>query len=274
MKAMDMKSRIELELRGKDAATIKELNLDSCRGQQIEGLTEVFQNLDSLSLINVGLTNLRGFPKLPCLKKLELSDNRISNGLDNLVGCTNLTHLNLSNNKIKELEVLGPLAKLESLTHLDLFNCEVTQIENYREKVFKLVPNLKYLDGFDKNEQEEEEFEGQDEDDDDDEEVEEGEGEEDDEEDDDEFDEDEDDDDDENDVGLSYLQKSNLPEDEDDADFDEKKALEQAGEEDEEDDDEEDDDEVEEEELEGAEEQSEAVSLKRKHQEDEEESAQ
>ncbi|RNA07232.1 acidic leucine-rich nuclear phospho 32 family member A isoform X1, partial [Brachionus plicatilis] len=85
MKAMDMKSRIELELRGREASTIKELNLDSCRSQQIEGLTDDFESLEVLSLINVGLTTLKGFPKLVNLKKLELSDNRISNGLDNLM---------------------------------------------------------------------------------------------------------------------------------------------------------------------------------------------
>ena len=40
------------------------------------------------------------------------------------------------------------------LKHLDLFNCEVTQLDDYREQVFELLPNLKYLDGFDKNDKE------------------------------------------------------------------------------------------------------------------------
>ena len=67
---MDMKSRIELELRGKDRQSIKELNLDCCRGQQIDGLNSEFKSLESLSLINVGLTTLKGFPSLPSLKKV------------------------------------------------------------------------------------------------------------------------------------------------------------------------------------------------------------
>jgi acidic leucine-rich nuclear phosphoprotein 32 family protein A/C/D len=83
--------------------------LDGCRTTFIDGLSSNFQNLEALSMINVGLTNLRNFPKLPNLKKLELSENRISNGLDNLLGCPNLTNINLSNNKIKELDVLQPL---------------------------------------------------------------------------------------------------------------------------------------------------------------------
>lgn len=154
---MDMRKRIDLELRGKDPETIKELNLDSCRGQQLDGLTDEFKNLEILSMINVGLTTVKGWPKLAKLRKLELSDNRIFGGLDNLISCPNLTHLNLSGNKIKELEDLAPLAKLAHLRNVDLFNCEVTKVESYREKAFKLLPSLKFLDGFDQNEQEDDE---------------------------------------------------------------------------------------------------------------------
>ena len=88
---------------------IEELNLDNARATQIEGLSDEYVNLESLSLINVGLTTLKGFPKLPKLKRLELSDNRISNGLGALQDCPMLSHLNLSNNKIKDLEAIEPL---------------------------------------------------------------------------------------------------------------------------------------------------------------------
>lgn len=279
---MDMRKRIDLELRGQDPETIKELNLDSCRGQQLDGLTDDFKNLEILSMINVGLTTLKGWPKLTNLRKLELSDNRIFGGLENLLTCPNLTHLNLSGNKIKDLADLAPLAKLSNLRNIDLFNCEVTKIETYRDMVFKLLPSLKFLDGFDINEQEDEEeeygcddseddVEGEDgdsdeevesEDEDDveesDEEVEgqngvkgqngvEGQNgvatkakngvvavaaEDSDEDDSDEVVESEDgsleeDCDDENEVGLSYLQKENLDDEEesDDEDFDAEKAA-------------------------------------------------
>jgi Leucine-rich repeat (LRR) protein len=316
MKGMDMKSRIELELRGKDRHTIKELNLDSCRGMQIEGLDDDYKNLEILSLINVGLTTLKGFPKLSSLKKLELSDNRINGGLENLLACPSLTHLNLSGNKIKDLDALAPLAKLKSLKNVDLFNCEVTKLDNYRNKIFNLLPDLKFLDGFDANDEEEDEFEGNESDEDDDEEgvgkddedseEEEGGGvgvedEDEDEDEDDEDDEDEeeeddvmmpsnnglvnenaskankpendedddedddDDDDNENEVGLSYLQKSNLLEEdeENDVDFDEKKAnLKNAN------DDEDDDDEEEEEEEDDEAESSTGGGVKRKLEDD------
>lgn len=52
----------------------------------------------------------------------------------------------------------------QNIKNLDLFNCEVTNIENYREKVFGLIPSLKYLDGYDKEEKEAEDSDVEDED--------------------------------------------------------------------------------------------------------------
>ncbi|XP_076854581.1 acidic leucine-rich nuclear phosphoprotein 32 family member A isoform X2 [Brachyhypopomus gauderio] len=184
---MDMKKRIHLELRNRTPSDVKELVLDNCRSNdgKIEGLTEDFKELEFLSTINVGLTSVANLPKLNKLKKLELSDNRISGGLEVLAEkCPNLTHLNLSGNKIKDLSTIEPLKKLESLKSLDLFNCEVTNLNDYRENVFKLLPQLTYLDGYDKEDKEApdsdaEAYVGLDDDEDEDDEVEEEEGEED-----------------------------------------------------------------------------------------------
>ncbi|KAJ9576775.1 hypothetical protein L9F63_025330, partial [Diploptera punctata] len=142
-----MEKRIELEMRGLKPDKVVELNLDNCRSTSIVGLTDEFINLETLSLINVGLTSLKGFPKLPNLRKLELSDNRISGGLNLLHASPKLTHLNLSGNKIKDLDTLEPLKEFKNLKNLDLFNNEATSMDNYREKVFNLIPSLKYLDG-------------------------------------------------------------------------------------------------------------------------------
>uniref|UniRef100_A0A8C5JKD0 Acidic leucine-rich nuclear phosphoprotein 32 family member n=1 Tax=Junco hyemalis TaxID=40217 RepID=A0A8C5JKD0_JUNHY len=136
---------------------VKELVLDNCRSFEgkIEGLTDEFEELEFLSTINVGLTSVANLPKLNKLKKLELSDNRISGGLEVLAEkCPNLTHLNLSGNKIKDLGTIEPLKKLENLKSLDLFNCEVTNLNDYRENVFKLLPQLTYLDGYDQDDKE------------------------------------------------------------------------------------------------------------------------
>ncbi|XP_034535906.1 acidic leucine-rich nuclear phosphoprotein 32 family member A isoform X1 [Notolabrus celidotus] len=154
---MDMKKRIHLELRNRTPSDVKELVLDNCRSNEgkIEGLTDEFEELEFLSTINVGLTTVAHLPKLNKLKKLELSDNRISGGLEVLAAkCPNLTHLNLSGNKIKDLSTIEPLKELATLKSLDLFNCEVTNLNEYRDNVFKLLPQLTYLDGYDKDDKE------------------------------------------------------------------------------------------------------------------------
>ncbi|XP_026543696.1 acidic leucine-rich nuclear phosphoprotein 32 family member A [Notechis scutatus] len=154
---MDMKRRIHLELRNRTPSDVKELVLDNCRSYEgkIEGLTDEFEELELLSTINVGLTSVVNLPKLNKLKKFELSDNRISGGLEVLAEkCPNLTHLNLSGNKIKDLSTIEPLEKLQNLKSLDLFNCEVTNLNDYRDNVFKLLPQLTYLDGYDRNDKE------------------------------------------------------------------------------------------------------------------------
>ncbi|XP_034038942.1 acidic leucine-rich nuclear phosphoprotein 32 family member A isoform X2 [Thalassophryne amazonica] len=177
---MDMKKRIHLELRNRTPSDVKELVLDNCRSNdgKIEGLTDEFEELVFLSTINVGLTTVANLPKLNKLKKLELSDNRISGGLEVLAEkCPNLTHLNLSGNKIKDLSTIEPLKELATLKSLDLFNCEVTNLNEYRDNVFKFVPQLIYLDGYDKDDEEapdsdaEVYAEGLDDDDDDDDDV-------------------------------------------------------------------------------------------------------
>ena len=46
---------------------------------------------------------------------------------------------------------------LSELKSLDLFNCEVTNLEDYRTKVFELLKDLHYLDGYDRENVEAEE---------------------------------------------------------------------------------------------------------------------
>lgn len=55
-----------------------------------------------------------------CFIQLELSDNRISGGLNLLHSSPKLTHLNLSGNKIKDLDTLQPLVS-SNIFNLFLF---------------------------------------------------------------------------------------------------------------------------------------------------------
>jgi len=249
---MDMLKRVELESRGKKPEQVIELNLDNCRSTgEPEGITDSFTSLQRLSMINVGFTSLKSFPKLPALLKLELSDNRISGTLSCLKHLSTLTHLNLSGNKIKTLDALEPLADLHKLRSLDLFNNEVTKVDGYRESLFKMVPSLTYLDGFDCNDQEaldsdDEEGSGDEEENGEDENGENG-NHDDEDSDDDQSDENDDDDDgavaptndsdddeeSEEEIGLDYLTKGDIGEDEsDDEDYDQDEEEEEIEDED------------------------------------------
>ncbi|XP_068188675.1 acidic leucine-rich nuclear phosphoprotein 32 family member E isoform X3 [Antennarius striatus] len=166
---MAMKKRISLELRNRSPAEVVELVVDNSRSAdgEVEGLTDDFTGLEFLSMVNVGLSSLAKLPPLPKLRKLELSDNNLSGSLETLSEkCPNLTYLNLSGNKIKELSNVEALQNLKSLQSLDLFNCEITSLEDYRESVFELLPQVTYLDGFDQEYNEAPDSEADDEDED------------------------------------------------------------------------------------------------------------
>ncbi|XP_065841714.1 acidic leucine-rich nuclear phosphoprotein 32 family member B-like [Oscarella lobularis] len=250
-----MEKRIALESRGKNPSEVSELILDNCKATTIDGLTNDFVNLESLSLINVGLTSLRHFPKLPKLRKLDLSENRISGGLQHLSGCPMLGSLSLSNNRIKSLDILEAISDLKELKSLDLYQCEVTGIDDYRENVFKLLPQLQWLDGVNREGQAESDSE-----EDEDEssvassDVEEADNDEEDEDevpdglnavgvaaDDEEEDDDDDDDEEDEGPGLAYLQKSDLVDEEEEEDF-QPGEVDEEEDEDEDDEDDEDDD--------------------------------
>uniref|UniRef100_A0A3Q2YNQ7 Acidic leucine-rich nuclear phosphoprotein 32 family member n=1 Tax=Hippocampus comes TaxID=109280 RepID=A0A3Q2YNQ7_HIPCM len=116
---MLMENRIHLELRNKTPSEVRELVLDNCKTTDgnTEGLTDEFVNLVFLSLIDVGLSSISNIPRLEKLKKLELSDNKISGGLEVLAKqLPNLTHLSLSGNKLKEISTLEPLHSTISLS--------------------------------------------------------------------------------------------------------------------------------------------------------------
>lgn len=49
-----------------------------------------YVNLERLSLNNIGLSSLEGFPALPKLTILSLADNKISTGLSNLASMVDL----------------------------------------------------------------------------------------------------------------------------------------------------------------------------------------
>ncbi|XP_038977261.1 acidic leucine-rich nuclear phosphoprotein 32-related protein 1-like isoform X2 [Phoenix dactylifera] len=140
-------------------------------------LLERYQSLEHLSIANVGVSSLEKFPRLRNLHRLILSDNRIAGGLEFLVeaGLDSLRDLDLSNNRIQFLEDLAPLAQLR-LVSLDLYECPVTRVKDYRSRVFGMIRTLKYLDKMDADENERPETDDEEEDEEDEEEDEEDAG--------------------------------------------------------------------------------------------------
>lgn len=133
-------------------------------------LFEKFHNLQHLSIANIGVSSLEQFPRLQNLQKLILSDNRIAGGLEFLVeaGLDSLRDLDLSNNRIQDINDLRPLAELR-LVSLDLYECPVTRVKDYRSQVFGLIKSLKYLDKMDAEENERPESDDEEDDEEDDE---------------------------------------------------------------------------------------------------------
>ncbi|OMJ86420.1 hypothetical protein SteCoe_12080 [Stentor coeruleus] len=169
-----MEGIIKQQIQGFEAEEVYELILDKYRGSSISMddklLIETFQNLESLSITGCGLKSLDNFPVLPKLLRLELCDNRLRNNLKPLLVLPSLTMLSLAGNQISSLEELEILSPLTNLASIDLFNCPVTTVNGYAEKVFAVFKNLQVLDGLDKNGEEVSVASEDEEDDDDDEE--------------------------------------------------------------------------------------------------------
>ena len=140
---------------------------------------EEFTNLELLSLNQTNIKSTANFPDAPNLVRLELNDNKLPGSeLKNLTKYQQLRTLKFANNLICDFTEIEALKGLSNLVNLDMGQNPIEDKENYREKVFKLFPNLMVLDGVDKDgneiQSEDEEEDYGEEDEDDDEEGEEG----------------------------------------------------------------------------------------------------
>ena len=221
-----------------DRQDVQDLTLDdSFFSEDVEGL-DGLNELKSLSMIKCGIKNLEDLPRLPELRKLTLSQNRIAGGLSAIArACPKLEQLILCDNKITNVEEFRALVQLKDLVRIDAEGCNVDGIED----IFEMFPSgqMQNVNGMNEKGDEiysEDEVTDSDDDDDDDEEEEEEDD-----------DDDDDDDDDEDDGKPSYAALvgedilSDDDEDEDELDDEEDEASEDFD--DDEDDEDEDDDE-------------------------------
>lgn len=58
--------------------------------------------------------------------------------------------LKLASNKIATFDDVSSLATLKCLRNLDLENNPITKLAGYKDHMFKLIPTLELLDGYDK----------------------------------------------------------------------------------------------------------------------------
>lgn len=192
--------------------------------EEVPSVISKLTGLKELSLNGIGLKSLTSLPVLPKLRKLDISDNNISDGLEHLVwvGGTpggrvklpSLRRLVLQNNKVVSLDSLRPLAGLENLDWLDLDPNPITSSPDYKNGAGarKMFSNLEVVDGFDKDGEEVEDMDDEEEEEEYDSDA-EGAGNSDDD------DEESDSDDDDAALGLSAL-LGDIKDDEDEADDD------------------------------------------------------
>jgi hypothetical protein len=147
-----MEALIRQQVQDEDVDAVEEIMLEEWKGSSIspqeKSLIETYAaSLNLLSFAGSGLTSLSNFPALGALMKLDLSQNKISGGLDNLSGCVELIQLDLIDNQISSIDSLRPLSNLHNLLSLELHGNPVTEVEGYREKIFELCNALEVLDG-------------------------------------------------------------------------------------------------------------------------------
>ena len=141
---------------------IEELNLDkftdnlkSLELYHKEGL-ELYNNLIHLSLNELGLENLSNFPEIKCLMILSLKNNKLKgDDFDTIPKLyPNLYKLKISFNQINSLDNLSCLNKLE-LKKIEVKENPFTKSDNeYRDKIYKIIPSLIIVDQMQKNGQE------------------------------------------------------------------------------------------------------------------------
>ena len=141
---------------------IEELNLDkftddlnSLQLYHKEGL-ELYNNLIHLSLNELGLENLSNFPEIKCLMILSLKNNKLKGDDFDIIPklYPNLYKLKISFNQINSLDNLSCLNQLE-LKKIEVKENPFTKNDNeYRDKIYKIIPSLVIVDQMQKNGQE------------------------------------------------------------------------------------------------------------------------
>ena len=100
----------------------------------------------------IGIKSLENFPKLENLQILELNNNHLNgDDLNNLISLfPNLYKIKLEHNNINSLEKFKEFSN-SKLKKINLLNNPVCENKDYKQKLFDMIPNLKSVDGIDRD---------------------------------------------------------------------------------------------------------------------------
>ena len=130
-------------------------NIKSLQPYQKEGL-QLYNNLIHLSLNNIGLENLENFPEIKSLMILSLKNNKLKGDDFSIIPelYPNLYKLKISFNQIESIDNLSSLKKMK-LKKLEVKENPFTKNDNeYRDKIYNMLPSLDIIDQMMKNGQE------------------------------------------------------------------------------------------------------------------------
>eukprot|EP00916_Digyalum_oweni_P025078 GHVL01041387.1.p1 GENE.GHVL01041387.1~~GHVL01041387.1.p1 ORF type:complete len:162 (-),score=37.17 GHVL01041387.1:407-892(-) len=119
--------------------------------REISGL-DCLSNLRTLNISSNYIKKIENLEKCILLETLYISKNHIGaasddTGIECLVENDKLSVLDISDNYIDEIDVLEVLKKMKSLAVLYMKGNKVLEkIKNYRKRMIKELPQLKFLD--------------------------------------------------------------------------------------------------------------------------------
>jgi internalin A len=120
------------------------LSVSNNRIEKIEGLDNL--PLKNLNLSLNSITTINNIKRLNLIQTINLSSNQLSS-LEGLNGHSYLTHVNVKENEIVELNEIQHLKDLRALRELNLKRNPIQALSDYRQFVIVSLPSLTSLDG-------------------------------------------------------------------------------------------------------------------------------
>lgn len=114
---------------------------------------EKFEGISSFCMNQAGLRSLENWPKLNSVYLLNLSGNKLRTGLKEIANnMPHIAELELEYNRFEDISEFQALQSLSNLISITLQGNPIAKLPNYRQELFNLLPNVKMIDNYDRNE--------------------------------------------------------------------------------------------------------------------------